>query len=208
MLETKKQHYLPFAYLKFFRTPDSYAARKHAKIFCDNGDKVWEAKAGKQCYRHWFYRRNNTRQSELGFQSFENDWAECLDNLRAGRLEDSLLLFQILMYHFRNISIQHLTEMDRFDAVSFACSNWIEQKVLKLPKGVKFTGDPKHVTEFPWIVRLISFSTPLLTSDNPSVLSINPERDGSYAPFFLPVSPTELLVAIDPTGIRVCFFYR
>jgi len=107
------------------------------------------------------------------------------------------------MYHFRNLSIrfQHDT-MDRYEAVSNAVQAFISQKILHLPEGVAIADDPSHVTEFPWEVKLITMNSPLLfASDNPAVMSIPPSQDG-YAPFFLPVSPNELLVGIDKLKYR------
>ena len=190
--ETRKQHYLPFAYLNYFRVDANVLSRKKARIYRDDGTRVDLVKVGSQCYRNWFYRSANTRESESGFQLFERDWSTQVRNIRSGKREDAMVFAQMLLYHFRNTSIRHLSNMDRYDAVTKAVYIWIEQKVLALPKGVRFTDDPRHVTEFPWHVRLVRLKSPLLTSDNPSVMAVPPERKG-YAPFFLPISPNELL---------------
>ena len=125
-------------------------------IYRDDGLEVCKAKAGKQCYKNWFYRKQNTAESEAGFQLFEDDWATLVENIRGGKSDNALVFMQILMYHFRNISIQNHSDMDRYEAVSLAVVNWIEQNVFKLPKGERLTDDPTRVTKFPWQVRLIT----------------------------------------------------
>jgi uncharacterized protein YnzC (UPF0291/DUF896 family) len=199
--ETKKQHYLPFAYLKYFRIDPKVSNREHAKILRDDGVNVTEELVANQCYKKWFYRKKETKESECGFQKFEEDWDTTVKNTRAGANENSLIFMQMILYHFRNLSIQYLTAMDRYDAVSAAVKTWIENKVLKLPKGVEFTDDDSHIHNFPWDVNIVRMGGTLLTSDNPSVMAIPPTQDG-YAPFFLPISPSELLVAIDKTKYK------
>jgi len=196
--ETKKQHYLPFTYLKYFRIDQNVADRKNATIFRDDGSSVTLELVANQCYKKWFYRKEATKESEKGFQIYEADWHETVENMRAGENENVTIFLQLIMYHFRNLSIQHLGEMERYEAVITAVKNWIEQKVLKLPKGVNFTDDASHIHNFPWDVKIIKMNSPLLTSDNQAVMTIPPTKNG-YGPFFLPISPNELLVAIDKT---------
>jgi len=89
--ETKKQHYLPFAYLKYFRCASSNSQREKATILRDDGTHVVEEKVVNQCYKTWFYRRENTQESEQGFQSFESDWDTVVSNARAQKDESALL---------------------------------------------------------------------------------------------------------------------
>ena len=198
-IETKKQHFLPFAYLKYFRCCEDVTGRPDATILRDDGDTVVEEKVANQCYANNLYRKNNTNESEQGLGVYESDWDKCISTVRTGVNEDALLMLQIVMYHFRNISIRiQKDDVDRYTLVTTAVRNFVEQKILKLPKGVEFADDPQHVTQFPWIVRLIKFKKPLLiTSDNPSVMTIQTKKQELYGPFFIPVSPTELMVAID-----------
>lgn len=199
MQETKKQHYLPFVYLKYFRSSEEIAERERATIFRDDGNSVTEEKVANQCYAKWFYRRENTSESEESFQTFEGDWNEIIRRARTGHKEDALLFIQMIMYHFRNLSIRLLSDdIERFDAVQGSIAAFIEQKILKLKEGIQLTDDASHVKNFPWEVRIIDFETPmLLTSDNPSVMTITNKSKVDYGPFFLPISPSELLVAID-----------
>lgn len=202
MTETKKQHFLPYAYLKYFKTNSSKYGRTTAKVFRDDGQSVTESLVENQGYKRWFYRRENTEESENGFNVYESDWSNCVDDLRQGKFQSAPLFLQLLMFHFRSIAIVNTTDMDRYFAVTTAVANWVEQHVLHLPKGVQFTDSPDYVFNFPRKIILIKFAHTLLTSDNPSVLTVSHKRDGSYAPFFLPVSPRELLVAIDPTKYK------
>lgn len=197
--ETKNQHYLPFVYLKYFRCNSEISSRKKATIFRDDGVNIMEERVVNQCYSKWTYKKENTSESEDSFQVFESDWDESISRARAGIEENALLFIQIIMYHFRNVSIQNSsTEKERFTFVNYSISNFIEQNILLLKKGVYFTDSPDHVHNFPWHVRIIKMDNPiLLTSDNPAVLTITQPFDGSYGPFFLPISPTELLVAVD-----------
>ena len=200
MTETKRQHFLPFVYLKYFRCKPHLSRRDDATILRDDGVTVNEEKIENQCYSSWFYRRTKTQESENAFGTFESDWNEIVSRARNGIDERALVFSQIVLYHFRNLSIRILTsEMDRFTAVQGSIFSFIEQKILKLERGVKYTDDPKHVTEFPWHVKLVTFpSAILLTSDNPSVMTIGDRKKVDYGPFFLPISPREIFVAFDP----------
>lgn len=204
--ETKKQHFLPFVYLKYFRCHEDVATRENATIWRDDGKTVTEEKVENQCYANYFYRKKNTKESEEGFGAYETDWDECVLRARAGKAESALLLLQMVVYHFRNISIRALKDdVDRYNLVLMAAKNFLEQKILRLSKGVEFTDNSSHVTQFPWLVRLIKFESPLLlTSDNPSVMTITTKKSESYGPFFIPVSPTELMVGIDKSKFRFC----
>lgn len=197
--ETKKQHYLPFAYLKYFRCNEAICERSKATIYRDDGNSVTEEKVSNQCYANNFYRETNTTESELGLSTFEKDWDECIKRARSEEDESALLMLQMIMYHFRNISIRLIqTNLDRFTLVSSAAVNYVEQKILRLPSEVRINDDPSHVMNFPWEVKIVNFEEPiLLTSDNPSVMTIRSTAQELYGPFFLPISPTELLVAID-----------
>lgn len=200
MPETKRQHFLPFVYLKYFCCDPAVTTRDSATTLRDDGNAVVEEKVANQCYATWCYRRTNTHEPEGAFGSFESDWNEVVNRARLGRGEHALLFSQMVLYHFRNLSISILTDkMDRFTAVQGSIYSFIEQKILKLAKGVKFTDDPSHVTAFPWKTQIVTFPTEiLLTSDNPSVMTILTRERAEYGPFFLPISPRELLVAIDP----------
>ena len=149
--EVRRQHFLPFAYLKYFRCLEDIDSRKHATILVDSGSgPVREDKVENQCYSINFYRSSNTQESESGFRAFEDDWNETVRFARAGKDESALLFQQLLVYHFRNLSIRLLTkEHDRFTLVSHASVNFIEQKILRLPEGRRFTDDPNHVHNFP-----------------------------------------------------------
>lgn len=139
-----------------------------------------------------------------GFGVFERDWNENLRRARLGQNESSLIMMQILMYHFRNISIQHLIPMaDRYDLIVNAVITYIEQKIMKLPSGVKFTDEPSHVNNFPWLSKIVVFNEPhLITSDNPAVLTFTSNENEDFGPFILPISPTELFVSIDKSKYR------
>jgi hypothetical protein len=206
MAAYKKQHYVPVAYLKNFRSNPSETNRKKQRIWRDDSHEVLEVKVEKQCCEDWAYRKPNERpeESEQGFKKFEDDWRECLVRARSGKPESALLTMQQLMFHFRNLSVKwELADMDAFDAIWNAVVAFAEKQVLELPEGTRFTDDPKHVSDFPWETRLIAFGAPVLvTSDNPSVVTALPQRGRAYGPLFLPVSPSELLVTVDPTRIR------
>lgn len=204
MTEIKRQHFLPFVFLKYFRCDPDVATREKATILRDDGNSVVEEKVANQCYSSWCYRRTDTHQSESSFGTFERDWDEVIQRARLGRHEHALLFSQMVLYHFRNLSIKLLTDrFDRFTAVEGSIFSFIEQKILRLPAGVRFTDDPTHVTAFPWRTKLVSFPKDvLLVSDNPSVMTILTRQREEYGPFFLPISPRELLVAIDPCRYR------
>ena len=203
--ETKKQHFLPFTYLKYFHTSDSPATRDDALIYRDNGKDAAKDRAAKQCYKHNFYRKENTKESEEAFQVFENDWDECVSDARQSKPNDPLLFMQIINYHFRNFSMRLNTSFeDRFQLVIRATANFIEQKILHLKDGQSFKDDPRFIRNFPWSVKLIRFEKPILiTSDNPSVLTAETLKVEQFAPFFLPISPTELLIAFDKSRYRL-----
>ena len=94
-----------------------------------------------------------------------------------------------------------MQEKDRFELVTRAVDAFIHQKILKMPIGETVFTQPERVHDFPWETKLIQLPPALITSDNPSILSVLPSEE-RYGPFFLPVSPTELLVAIDKKRFR------
>lgn len=202
--EIKNQHYLPYTYLKHFKTIDSESKRNKAKIYVDDGESVVLRKVERQCFEKWFYRTTNTQESEQGFGKFESDWNQVLKRARQGHDESALIMMQILMYHFRNISIRHLIPIaDRYDLIIKAVITYIEQKIMKLPSGVNFADNPDHVQNFPWLAKIVVFDEPLIiTSDNPAVLTFTSNEEESFGPFILPISPTELFVSIDKTKFK------
>ncbi|MFQ5638902.1 MAG: DUF4238 domain-containing protein [bacterium] len=202
--ETKKQHFLPFVYLKYFRRSEKVASREKATILRDDGNSVTEEKVANQCYVRWFYKKENTTESEAAFQIYENDWDEVVARVHAGYEESALIFLQMVLYHFRNLSIRMLSdEIGRFDAVQGSVCAFVEQKIMRLSDGVHFTDEDAHVTNFPWETRIVKLEAPiLLTSDNPSVMTITDKTKEKYGPFFLPISPSELLVAIDKSKYR------
>lgn len=205
MAEIKRQHFLPFVYLKHFRCDPAVTSREKATILRDDGQSVAEEKVANQCYSSWCYRRTDTQHSESSFGTFESDWDEAIQRARLGHREHALLFSQMVLYHFRNLSIRLLTDkFDRFAFVQGSVFSFIEQKILRLPAGIRFADDPTHVTAFPWMTKLISFPrNVLLASDNPAVMTILSRQREEYGPFFLPVSPSELLIAIDPNRYRI-----
>lgn len=196
--ETKKQHYLPFVYLNQFRSDIAVKERGKSLFYIDNGDIVKQVPIDTQGAKKWFYRDINTDESEAAFQTFESDWNTVIDNQRRAKYEDALAFIQIVMFHFRNKGIQLIdSKFPRFESIQNAVEGFINQKILKLDNDQTLYGEPDLIRNFPWSCRIIDFSgAVLITSDNPSILTITPDNLG-YGPFFIPISPSELLVAID-----------
>jgi len=196
--EIKTQHYLPFVYLNQFRFDIAVKERGKSMFYFDNGTIWKKVPIDTQGAKKWFYRKENTKESEESFQKYEADWNTVIDNQRRAKYEDFLAFLQIIMYHFRNTGIEMVdSKFPRFESIQNAVYDFISQKILKLDTDQSIFDDPSHVHNFPWECRIINFSGfKLITSDNPSILTINKNENG-YGPFFIPISSCELLVAID-----------
>lgn len=206
MTRYQNQHYLPVAYLKSFRSNRDEKRRRKLRIWRDDSLAEMDVKLERQCCEDWAYRKadQNPKESEDGFGRLESDWQSCLKLARSGEGVSAMLTIQQLALHFRNLSARwDLEGGDPFDAVSKSVAVFIEQQILELPQGTRFCDDPNHVLKFPWESRLITFAEELLvTSDNPSVVTSLSLAKRAYGPLVLPVSPSELLVTIDPARIR------
>jgi hypothetical protein len=196
--EIKTQHYLPFVYLNQFRFDIAVKERGKSMFYFDNGTILKKVPIDTQGAKKWFYRKENTKESEESFQKYESDWNTVIDNQRRAKYEDFLACLQIIMYHFRNTGIEMVdSKFARFESIQNAVYDFISQKILKLDSDKSIFEDPSHLHNFPWECRIINFSGfKLFTSDNPSILTINKSENG-YGPFFIPISSCELLVAID-----------
>lgn len=202
-MEIKNQHYLPFVYLNQFRSDINIKERGKSVFYIDNGNIMKQVPIDTQGAKKWFYREKNTRDSEAAFQKYEGDWNTVIDNQRRAKYEDALAFFQIVMYHFRNTGIELVnSKFPRFESIQNAVESFVNQKILKLDDDLTLFGEPELVRNFPWECRIIDFSGfKLITSDNPSILTIKADESG-YGPFFIPISPGELLVAVDKTKFK------
>lgn len=203
--EIKTQHYLPFVYLNQFRCDIAVRKRGKSMFYFDNGTISKKIPVDTQGAKKWFYRKENTEESEKSFQKYESDWNTVIDNQRRAKYEDALAFLQIIMYHFRNTGIEMIdSKFPRFESVQNAVYGFTSQKILKLDPGQTIFEDPSHVHNFPWECRIINFSGfKLITSDNPSILTITSDKKGyGYGPFFIPISSCELLVAIDKSKYK------
>lgn len=104
--EIKTQHYLPFVYLNQFRSDIAIKERGKSTFYFDNGEIFKMVPVDTQGAKRWFYRKENTKESEESFQKYELDWNTVIENQRRAKYEDFLAFLQILMYHFRNTSVQ------------------------------------------------------------------------------------------------------
>ncbi len=201
--EIKTQHYLPFVYLNQFRFDIAVKERGKSMFYFDNGTIRKKVPIDTQGAKKWFYRKENTEESEKSFQKYESDWNTVIDNQRRAKYEDFLAFLQIIMYHFRNTGIEMVdSHFPRFESIQNAVYDFISQKILKLAPGQDILEDPQHVHNFPWECRIINFrGFKLITSDNPSILTIAQNENG-YGPFFIPISSCELLVAIDKSKYK------
>lgn len=201
--EIKIQHYLPFVYLNQFRSQISIKERGKSMFYFDNGRLFKQVPVDSQGAKKWFYRRENTEESEKLFQKYESDWNSVIDNQRRAKYEDCLAFLQIIMYHFRNTSIELIdSKLPRFESIQNAVYAFTAQKILGLKPGQDLFEDPKYIRNFPWECRIINLrGSKLITSDNPSILSVAEDHNG-YGPFFIPISSSELLVAIDKTKYK------
>ena len=196
--EIKNQHFLPFVYLNQFRSDIAIKARGKSMFYFDNGKISKQVPIDSQGAKKWFYREKNTEESEKAFQKYESDWNTVLDNQRRAKYEDSLAFLQMIMYHFRNTGIEMVnSKFPRFESIQNAVETFIHQKIFNLDPDQSIFEDTSLIHNFPWECRIISFpDLKLITSDNPSILTITPDNL-TYGPFFIPISPSELLVAIE-----------
>lgn len=201
--EIKNQHYLPFAYLNYFRSDIAIKERGKSMFYFDNGSISKQVPIDTQGAKKWFYRKENTKESEESFQKYEGDWNTVMDNQRRAKYEDFLALLQILMYHFRNTGIQLIdSKFERFESIQNAVVAFINQKILNFDEGESIYNQPNLIKNFPWECRTVTFKgNKLITSDNPSVLTITPDNLG-YGPFFIPASSCELLIGIDKSKYK------
>lgn len=201
--EIKNQHYLPFVYLNQFRSDIAIRERGKSTFYFDNGTMFKEVPVDTQGAKKWFYRKENTEESEKSFQKYEKDWNTLIDNQRRGKYEDALAFLQIIMYHFRNTGIELVnSKFPRFESIQNAVYDFTSQKILKLKSDQSIFDDKSYILNFPWECRIVNFNGfKLITSDNPAVLTIRPEENG-YGPFFIPISSCELLVAIDKSKYK------
>lgn len=182
--EIKKQHYLPFVYLNQFRSDIAIKERGKSTFYFDNGHIWKEVSVHAQGAKKWFYRKENTEESEKSFQKYEKDWNNVINNQRRAKYEDFLAFLQIIMYHFRNTGIEMVdSKYPRFESIQNAVYDFTSQKILQLDPGQNIFEDKSYINDFPWECRIVNFSGfKLITSDNPSVLTIAPSENG-YGPF-------------------------
>ena len=80
----KKQHYLPAAYLKYF-SKDQALCNRNSWIWRYDGKVTRRVPVESQCFRDYFYSKENAAKWEHEFQRREESYCRFVDELRAGK---------------------------------------------------------------------------------------------------------------------------
>ncbi len=195
----KKNHFVPYAYLKSFRIDLQKEKRKEVTghIYTNlkyTGKVLLES----ICFQNQLYTSvKGSDEYEKIFKLFEDDWRVLLEKSIGGGIKDisASILVNILLLNFRNRVIINSTDYERGELVFKALTKYFLEKFLKQSYWPTLYREVGEIFNSNWDVRLIRMCD-LITSDNPAVITRDMLLNG-FGPIFLPVSPDSAFVVIN-----------
>ena len=218
---SKKQHYVPKFYLKFFADENNkffvYDFENHAllptKVFCES-----------QCHKKYFYGEDGVLENQLSQK--EGEWAIVCKKVIAGtKLDenDILKLKQFVMYQRQRTSQANVHSLEEREAIIRECA-----KIIYLRNGWKYDDMAEefckqrakqevspaenvaivshmigYIDDLAVLIVHYNTNRSLVTSDSP-VITLNPflrfqgyGYDNVGIVFLMPISPKHLLIVYD-----------
>jgi hypothetical protein len=135
MVENRKQHWLPAAYLKFFSIAPTERQRQSLTYRLDQ-TTCRQVSVDSQCFGKYFYSKDKPNETEKSFQDMENDYPQIVEQLEKSKLSLSEhpkkyfgLIYIIIDFHLRNVSYRNNRKTENIEAFAFRRQNFWHQEI-------------------------------------------------------------------------------
>lgn len=202
----KKQHYVPCAYLARFSASPLKDRRKSKILRTDLNIQNQPVTCETQCYREFFYSKNDAIRIEAELKELEDDFNRIVDASLSGSIERrdyKLLIFHHAILLGRTIAVQSMKEQDGYEKFNQATLKLLEHYYydepiddLRSKKFVKYLSDNYES----FIVK--AEVEKLVTSDAPTQVFTNEDSSAAVLSL-LPIASDRLSVVYKKGAIQV-----
>ena len=207
-MKYRKQHYLPYVYLKEF-SENPTAARRRSYIWRLGEPSNTRTKTERQCVESHFYSKLHAKHAEDLFHHYEEIYAHIKGLLRDQVAPKTLgeyfgLMFSIISLHLRNPSYQNRTHAETIEAYLNLEPQFLH-RLLRFEEGATMTHDSMvEKLKERWRVSVVRTESDvtLVTSDNPAHVYVL-RRNEPPVMMTLPITPTTCAVAFDEKSLHV-----
>jgi len=202
MSTTKRQHFIPCCYLKYFSISGNWDRSRDTQIYFTDGTKSRIAAVKNLGVESYTYSKDNP-EFDRQFHDMEGHYPQIIEKLLRGdsslHVRDYYGLFMIMAdFNLRNIAYENRTEIERrhvYEAISRSFNRDIYSEA---EGGGTDMRAMMRWLETTWRVQKLIPETDekFITSDNPSTIYSHP-RTSRPVMLFLPAHPRLGIVAYD-----------
>ncbi len=206
---TKKPHFVPAAYTKFWDFEGKPEKSRKSRIYWTDGKKTGLSRVDKIAVQSGLYSLRDPNAAEDFFSEFERNWSKLIWQIKKGNaprkdILASMLLLQSSFFLLRNPKFENESEEERIEIYEKVSEGFFQAVLMDGKMPAKSTDEEvtdeekreviSHLQNI-WSCHLLpSQDEPWITSDNPVLtLTIN---DITPALIFLPITPDWALLAL------------
>ncbi len=202
---TRKQHYVPCAYLARFSPDFGREPRKRRILRTDDNIENVPVTCESQCYREFFYAASDTQRIESALQETENELQRITSNALGGvpiKQDLMLLILHHAIMFSRGVAVSNVSGESGYDAFEKTAGRLLENLFYDQP--VENIYDKKFAnylfSNYGSLV-LTSKSESLVTSDNP-VIVFTTDKQSHAALSLMPLTAHKLSVVYNKRFVQ------
>ncbi len=207
MNDTKRQHFIPCCYLKYFSVDGTWANARKTKIFFTDGDKSNSTRVTNLGIERYTYSKENP-EFDKQFHDMEKHYPRIIEKILGGDTSlnpfDYFGLFMIMAdFNHRNVAYENRAEVERMHVYEAISRSFMSDVFAEARGYGKDLHGIKEWLEDNWRILRIEPETEekFITSDNPSTIFSNPSN-GRPVMIYLPAHPRIAVIAYDQRHIK------